>query len=381
MSTEHSIHSSVNPLFSEKGILFPVLLLIGVGIIMVSSASSYISMAEHNSMYFYMKKQMLFALAGLVIMGICASIPYRIYKGSAYIILLAALALLLAGLVPGWKVSAGGAARWLRVGGFTFQPTEFVKLAAVLFLGYSLARKQEGISSFSIGFIPHFFLFMILAGLIMMQPDFGTTVVIGVIFWGMMFVSGVKILHLMSPLPLILPLAYFLVLKVPYRFKRIMGFMNPWDDPYNTGYQITQSLKAFGAGGVTGKGLALGMQKMHYLPEPHTDFIFSILGEELGFIGVCCVLILYAILLGKGAAIARDSRDMFGKIVASGLILSIGIQCFFNIGVALGVLPTKGLTLPFISYGGTSLLVNMAGAGILMNIGAEARQMKWKRKA
>ncbi len=377
MSSENTIH----PLFSETGILFPVLLLMGIGIIMVSSASSSISMEEHNTLYFYMKKQMMFAGIGLVLMAVCASIPYKIYQGSAYVVLLACLVLLLAALVPGWKVSAGGAARWLRVGGFCIQPTEFLKPAMVLFLGYSLAKKQENISLFSIGFVPHFFLFLLVGGLIMLQPDFGTTIVLALIFWGMMFVSGVRFLHLLSPLPLLIPLAYFLVFKVPYRLKRIMGFLHPWDDPYGTGYQITQSLKAFGAGGITGKGLGLGMQKMHYLPEPHTDFIFSILGEELGFIGVCFVLVLYAILLGKGSAIARDSRDMFGKIVATGLILSIGVQCVFNIGVALGVLPTKGLTLPFISYGGSSLLMNMAAAGILMNIGAEARKTKWQVQA
>jgi len=209
--------------------------------------------------------------------------------------------------------------------------------------------------------------------LIINQPDFGTIVVMALICWGMMFVAGVRLLHLLSPLPLVIPILYFLVFKVEYRLLRIMTFLNPWDDPYNTGYQITNSLKAFGSGGLTGKGIGLGMQKMHYLPEPHTDFIFSIIGEELGLIGVIAILILYGIILVTGTRIARQSDTLFGAITASGITLYIGVQVIINTGVALGVLPTKGLTLPFISYGGTSLVINMAAMGILMNIGASGK--------
>jgi cell division protein FtsW len=169
---------------------------------------------------------------------------------------------------------------------------------------------------------------------------------------------------------LLIPLIYFLVVKVQYRMDRILGFLNPWEDPYNTGYQVTHSLKAFGSGGIFGKGIGLGMQKMHYLPEPHTDFIFSIIGEELGLIGVITVLALYLILLLKGIRIAKTSKTMFGAVTAAGLTMYIGLQVIINTGVTLGLLPTKGLTLPFISYGGTSLIVNMAAMGILMNIGA-----------
>ncbi len=223
---------------------------------------------------------------------------------------------------------------------------------------------------FSVGFVPHAFIFALFACLIILQPDFGTIVVLGMITWGMMFIAGVKITHLLSPAPLLIPIIYFWVYKVDYRLERILSFLNPWDDPYNTGYQITHSLKAFGSGGIFGKGIGLGMQKMHYLPEPHTDFIFSIIGEELGLMGVLCVLSLYLILLLKGIQIAKTSKSLFGAITASGLTIYIGIQVIINTGVALGVLPTKGLTLPFISYGGTSLLINMAAMGILMNIGA-----------
>jgi cell division protein FtsW len=361
---------TIHPFFSEKSILFPVILLAGIGIVMVYSASSSISMETHNSLFFYMKKQAFFLGISLCVMFVTASFPYRLYRSFSYIILFAAIALLVAVLVPALNVKAGGAHRWLNFGGLTFQPAEFAKLALILFLGYSLSKKQDMIRLFSVGFIPHAFIFAIFACLIIFQPDFGTIVVMGMITWGMMFIAGVRIWHLISPMPLLIPVIYFLVVKVEYRLERILSFVNPWDDPYNTGYQITHSLKAFGSGGLFGKGIGLGMQKMHYLPEPHTDFIFSIIGEELGLVGVIIVLSLYLTLLLKGIRIAKTSESLFGAITAAGLTLYIGVQVIINTGVALGVLPTKGLTLPFISYGGTSLVINMAAMGILMNIGA-----------
>ena len=359
-----------HPFFSEKSILFPVILLSGIGIVMVYSASSSISMENHNTVFYYMKKQILFLGISMCVMFITASFPYKLYRSFSYIILFAAIALLIAVLFPSLNIKAGGATRWLDLGGITCQPAEFAKLALILFLGYSLSKKQEMIKSFSVGFIPHVFIFTLFACLIIIQPDFGTIVVLGMITWGMMFIAGVKITHLLSPTPLLIPVIYFLVYKVEYRLERILSFLNPWDDPYNTGYQITHSLKAFGSGGLFGKGIGLGMQKMHYLPEPHTDFIFSIIGEELGLVGVIAILSLYLILLLKGIDIAKTSKSLFGTITAAGLTIYIGVQVIINTGVALGVLPTKGLTLPFISYGGTSLIINMAAMGILMNIGA-----------
>ncbi len=360
----------IHPFLSEKSILFPVVLLSGLGIIMVYSASSAIAMEDHSNVYFYMRKQAIFCFISLCVMFVTASFPYKLYKSFAYIILFTAMALLVAVLFPALNIKAGGASRWLNFGGFTFQPAEFAKLALIIFLGYSLSKKKELIKEFSVGFFPHVFIFTIFASLIIVQPDFGTIIVLGLITWGMMFIAGVKISHLISPAPLIIPLVYFLIVKVEYRLERILSFLDPWGDPYNTGYQITHSLKAFGSGGIFGKGLGLGMQKMHYLPEPHTDFIFSIIGEELGLIGVIVVLSLYLILLLKGIKIAKESNSEFGAVMAAGLTIYIGIQVIINTGVALGVLPTKGLTLPFISYGGTSLVVNMAAMGILMNIGA-----------
>ncbi len=362
--------NTIHPFFSEKSILFPVILLSGIGIIMVYSASSAISMESHDTLFYYMKKQLLFLGISLCVMFVTASFPYKLYRSFSYIILFAAIALLVAVLFPALNIKAGGAHRWLNLGGLTFQPAEFAKLALILFLGYSLSKKQDLVKIFSIGFVPHVFVFGLFACLIIIQPDFGTVVVLGMITWGMMFIGGVKIIHLLSPAPLIAPIFYFWVYKVDYRLERILTFLNPWDDPYNAGYQITHSLKAFGSGGIFGKGIGLGMQKMHYLPEPHTDFIFSIIGEELGLIGVFAVFVLYLVLLLKGIDIAKHSNSLFGAITAAGLTMYIGIQVIINTGVALGVMPTKGLTLPFISYGGTSLVINMAAMGILMNIGA-----------
>ncbi len=363
-------HSRIHPFFSEKAILFPVIMLCGIGIVMVYSASSAISMANHDTLFYYMKKQAIFFGLSLGIMFVAASFPFKAFQHLSYLILIAALALLVAVLIPSLNVEANGASRWLNLGGFTFQPAEFAKLALIIFLGYSLSKKQTMIKDFSVGFIPHALVFGLFACLIIIQPDFGTIVVMGAITWGMMFIAGVRIRHLLSPAPLIIPLVYFLVVKVDYRLERILIFFNPWQDPYGKGYQITNSLKAFGSGGFFGKGIGLGMQKMHYLPEPHTDFIFSIIGEELGLVGVLAVLALYLILLFKGIQIAKNTTSVFGAITAAGLTIYIGVQVMINTGVALGLLPTKGLTLPFISYGGTSLIINMAAMGILMNIGA-----------
>ena len=362
----------IHACFGESAILFPVLLLVGMGIVMVYSASAALAVIRFDNNLFYMQRQAAFALLSLGVMFTTALMPYRIFKVFAYLFMGLAVVLLVAVQVPGVGHSAGGACRWIALAGFTFQPSEFTKLALVLFLAYSLSKKQdqEMIKDFSVGFMPHVILLVVLSILILMQPDFGTVMILGCITWGMMFVAGVRLVHLMLPLPFLAPVAYFLVYRVDYRMDRILAFMNPWDDPLNTGYQITHSLKAFGSGGIFGKGIGLGMQKLHYLPEPHTDFILSVIGEELGLVGVLVILVLYCIVLWRGAAIARNAPDLFGSLVAAGIIITLGLQVVINAGVAMGVLPTKGLTLPFLSYGGTSLIVNMAFMGILMSIGA-----------
>jgi cell division protein FtsW len=368
-----SISKPLHPIFSEKAIFFSVLLLAGLGIIMVYSASSGISIQKFNNNFHYLQRQALFCLISFGVLIFAASFPYKFLRPLSYIIFLTSIVLLIAVLIPSINIEAGGAHRWISLGSITFQPAEFAKLALIIFLSYSLSKKQELITSYTIGFFPHLIIFGLFAILILIQPDFGSVIILGMITWGMMFIAGVPILHLLSPIPFLVPILYFAVYKVSYRMDRIFAFLNPWDDPFNTGYQITHSLKAFGSGGLFGKGLGLSIAKLHYLPEPHTDFIFSIIGEELGLIGVLSVFILYSIILIRGAKIARTSENVFGSMVAAGLTISLALQVIINTGVALGTLPTKGLTLPFLSYGGTSLLINMAAIGILINIGASVK--------
>ncbi|MBF0199728.1 MAG: putative lipid II flippase FtsW [Desulfamplus sp.] len=371
--TKKNTKREMHPFLNEVAILFPVVILAGLGLVMIHSASASISFSEHGTPFYYVQKQSVFCVLGLLIMFTASSIHYRILNPMAYIILILAFFFLIAINIPELRVKAGGAYRWLKLGGITFQPSEFVKLAFIIFLAYSLNKKQEQINRFFVGFFPHAIIFGVFALLILNQPDLGSVIILGAITWGMMFVAGVKIWQLITPAPLLIPLIYFYVYKVPYRMDRLFAYLNAWEDPLNTGYQITHSLKAFGSGGFFGKGVGLGMQKLHYLPEPHTDFIFSIIGEELGLVGVLIILGLYTTILMRGALIAKGADTLFGTLTAAGLTISLGLQVAINTGVTMGLLPTKGLTLPFLSYGGTSLLISMAGMGILMNIGSHKK--------
>ncbi|MGD2271153.1 MAG: putative lipid II flippase FtsW [Desulfobacterales bacterium] len=349
-------------------LLFPVLFLVGVGIVMVYSASSALALKKFGSGYFFLKKQTLFALTGTVALVVCRHFPYRWYRSLTYPILFMAIAFLCAIHISGFGYAAGGSSRWLRLGDFTFQPSEFARFALVLYLAYSLDKKHAQIKEFSIGFLPHILVLGIFILLIFIQPDFGSVVIFAALTWIMMFVGGVRPAHLLSSLVLLLPVGYLVMMNAEYRLKRILSFLNPWQYPAEEGYQIIHSLMAFGTGGIWGTGVGKGYQKLFYLPEPHTDFIFSVIGEELGLIGVLTILFLYIVILGRGIRIARNAGDSFGSLLATGLTLAITLQVCVNMGVTLGLLPTKGLTLPFLSYGGTSLLVNMASIGILMNI-------------
>jgi cell division protein FtsW len=222
----------------------------------------------------------------------------------------------------------------------------------------------------SIGLLPHIIVFGCFAALIVMQPDFGMAAMIAMIVWIMLFVGGARLSYLFIAFVAMVSLAYYLLIHSGYRLTRLATFMNPWQYENDAGYQIVHSLMAFGSGGVFGTGIGNGYQKLFYLPEPHTDFIFSVIGEELGLVGVCFVTCLYAMLVWRGMVIAMKARDDFGTLLAAGLTLALGVHVCINAGVALGLLPTKGLTLPFISYGGTSLVINAAAVGILMNISA-----------
>ena len=353
-------------------LLFPVLFLVGVGIVMVYSASSALALKKYGTDYFFLKKQGLFALAGIVTLVVFTHVPYRLYRYLTYPLLISAFCLLMAIQLSDFGYAAGGSARWLRFGGLSFQPSEFARFVLIIFLAYSMNKKRERIKEFSVGFLPHILVLGVFSILILMQPDFGSVVLLAAITWIMMFVGGVRLLHLLSVLLVAAPAGYFLMFHAEYRIRRIMSFLDPWQYQADEGYQITHSLMAFGTGGIWGTGIGKGYQKLFYLPEPHTDFIFSVIGEELGLYGVMFILVLYALVLWRGITISRNTRDLFGAFLAAGLTTAIGLQVFVNMAVTLGLLPTKGLTLPFLSYGGTSLLISMASVGILMNIGSNS---------
>jgi cell division protein FtsW len=353
-------------------LLFPVLFLVGVGVVVVYSASSALALKMFGNDYYFLTKQAVFALGGLVALVAARHVPYRWYRALTYPMLFLAIGMLVGIHVTGLGYSAGGATRWLRIGGITFQPSEFARLALVFYLAYSMDKKKDQLRTFSVGFVPHMVVLAVFTILIFMQPDFGSVIIFTAITWIMLFIGGVRLVHLLSALLLLLPAVYYLMVTAEYRLKRLLSFLNPWQYPADEGYQIIHSMMAFGTGGLWGTGIGKGYQKLFYLPEPHTDFIFSVIGEELGLVGVLFILLLYVVILWRGVVIARNAGDAFGAYLAVGLTLAMTLQVSVNMGVALGLLPTKGLTLPFLSYGGTSLMVNMVSIGILMNISASA---------
>jgi cell division protein FtsW len=355
---------------SELILLFAVLLLTGIGIVMVYSASSALAMKQFGTDLYFVKKQLLFALIGIFMMFACKYFPYRYYRRLTYPSVVLAFILLVAVQFSGIGYAAGGAQRWLSFGKFSFQPSEFARLVMIIYLAYSMDKKRNRIKEFSIGFLPHMIMMSGFICLIILQPDFGSVVILGAITWLMLFIGGVRIFYLLSTMALLLPIAYFFMISADYRARRWLGFIDPWQYRADEGYQIVHSLMAFGTGGIWGTGIGKGYQKLFYLPEPHTDFIFSVIGEELGLIGVSAIIVLYAIILWKGICISKNSTDNYGALIAAGLTIAFGLEVFINMGVSLGLMPPKGLPLPFISYGGTSLLLSMISVGILMNIGA-----------
>ncbi len=356
--------------FYDVQLLFPVLFLVGVGIVMVYSASSALALKKFGSDFFFLKKQALFALAGVIVLVAGRHFPYRYYRVLAYPLIALSLGLLALIHFTDLGLTAGGSTRWMQLGSFSFQPSEFARIALVIYLAYSMEKKADQIKTFSIGFVPHVLVLGVFVALIFIQPDFGTVFILGALTWIMLFIGGVRFSQLFATMLVILPVAYLFLINAEYRAKRILGFLNPWEHSSDEGYQIVHSLMAFGTGGLWGTGIGKGYQKLFYLPEPHTDFIFSVIGEELGLLGVVIIIGLYAWIVIRGIAIARSAPDLFGAYLAVGLTIAMGLQIVVNMGVALGLLPTKGLTLPLLSYGGTSLLLNMASIGILMNISA-----------
>ncbi len=355
----------------DRILLMGTLMLLLIGVVMVYSASSVLALKRFGSDTYFFRRHVVNVLAAILVLIICRHVPYACYRKMAYPLLAVALLLLIAVYLPGVGRAVGGARRWLTVFGVSVQPSEFAKLALIIYLAHSMSKKQETIKTFTIGFLPHAIVFTVFAVLIVIQPDFGTAVLLTLVAWTMLFVGGVRLFHLFTAVGAVLPVVYYLVTHAGYRVKRLITFLDPWSYESDAGYQIVHSLMAFGSGGLIGSGLGNSYQKLFYLPEPHTDFVLSVLGEELGLGGVCLVVGLYVMILWRGIAVAMKARDLFAVYLAVGLICALGLQVFVNVGVAMGLLPTKGLTLPLVSYGGTSLVMHAAGIGILMNISAQ----------
>jgi len=288
-----------------------------LGVVMVFSSSSIMAVREHADSLYFLKRQGLYALVGLSLMAGLMHFNYLYLRKLAVPILFACLFLLILVLVPGLGSKIGGAKRWIRLAGFSLQPAEFAKLGLIIFLAHSLARKQDKMKSFKLGFLPYMVVLAILLALLLAQPDLGSALTLGVVAMAMMFVAGTRPVYIAGLGILALPFLYFLVMNVDYRRRRILAFLNPWEDPSNTGFQIIQSWIAFGSGGALGNGLGESKQKLFYLPEAHTDFIFSVVGEELGFAGVIVIAAMFLLLLLRGFKAATNAPDNFGGYLAS----------------------------------------------------------------
>ncbi len=344
------------------------------GIVMVYSASGVIGQEKFNNTFYFVTRQIVWAVLGLIAMLALMKINYQRFASPTFILaLLVASATLLIAVL--FFAPRNGARRWITFGAFSAQPSELAKIAFIFFMAYFLARRNEDDEErvFQATFLPAGVIAAILAALILKEPDLGTTLMIFVIFIVMMISGRVPWLHLMSLVPVALLGFYFLVLRTSWRWERMMAFLNPENDPQGKGYQILQSLYAVGAGGFSGAGLGAGKQKLHYLPEPHSDFIFAVIGEELGFIGSLAVILVFGLLLWRCLKASFRAPDRFGQLLGIGLTTMLVAQAFFNISVVLSLVPTKGIPLPFISAGGSSLLFALAAIGILLNISEQAK--------
>lgn len=349
------------------------ILLLVIGVVMVYSASAVLAFREFGDVLYYLKRQALFAALGIIAMFFTMNTDYWIWKKYAKIALIVCFILLLAVLIPGIGVVRGGARSWLGIGSFGIQPSEFMKMGMIIFMSKWLSEQQNMITQFTRGLLPPLGLMGLAFGLIMLQPDLGTGAVLVGATLLIIYTAGARLLHL-SYLGMVGAAGLVgLIIAAPYRLKRITAFLDPWQDPLGAGYQAIQSLYAIGPGGLVGLGLGMSRQKYSYLPEPQTDFIFSIIAEELGFIGGSFVLLLFTLLVWRGIRTAITAPDTFGSLLATGIVGMIAVQVIINIGVVIGMFPVTGITLPLISAGGSSLTLMLTSIGILLNISRYSR--------
>ncbi len=338
------------------------------GIIMIYSASYIWAEYKFNDPFKFVKHQGLFFIIGIIMMLITSKIPYRVYFEKANTLLLISIILLILVIIPGIGTVRNGSRSWFGIGSFGIQPSEFAKLTLIIFTSKYLTKNEKNLKYIKKGVLPILGIVILVFGLIMLQPDFGTGMIILVSIIGLLFVSGVDFKFFIR-LGLIGLIGIVLLIAIaPYRLERILSFLNPWSDPLGSGFQIIQSLYAIGPGGLFGQGFMNSRQKHFYLPEPQTDFIFSIISEEFGFLGILIVAALFTIIIFKGFKIAQNSGDKFAKFLAFGITFGLAFQAILNLMVVVGLIPVTGVTLPFLSYGGSSLLITLISMGVLLNI-------------
>lgn len=352
----------------DKWVFFAVAALLALGVTMVLSTSYLYSQERFTDGTYFFRKQLIAMGAGLVALVICSFIPTAVYRRLAYPLLAVTLVILVLVLIPGIGLARGGARRWLTLPGFAFQPAELAKLAIVFYLAHSMSKKENAIQTFSIGVIPHLMVAGLVVGLLLLEPDFGTALILVVVLYLMLFMGGVKVHHLLATAAMALPLLLYVMVTAEYRLRRLMTFLDPWREPSSSGFQVVQSLIAFGSGQFWGRGLGESRQKLFYLPEAHTDFVFSVIGEELGLLGALLVLALFGVIVLRGLRLTARIEEPFEQYLAFGLTVLLGLQALIHMGVVMGLMPAKGLVLPFISYGGSAMVINLTEAGILLGL-------------
>lgn len=353
----------------SKFILIISACLITLGLTFIYSSSCVIAYSEYNDAAFFLKRQFVFLLIGIIVIYKTINLKMEYYKQYADYLYFSSIALLILVLIPGIGKSAGGSFRWISLGLFKVQAGEIFKCASIVYLSMSLAEKKDKILSLKIEIISHLILPTTGMILLLFEPDFGTAFIILSVTFIMLFISGVRIIYLLSGSLFALPILINVIASSPYRMARVISFIDPWGHRQEGGYQVVQSLITFGSGGLWGKGIGRGFSKLYFLPAAHTDFILSIIGEELGFIGICLTIFCFAIIISSGFYIAIKCKETFEVYLAFGLTSLLAIQAVLNIFVALGLLPTKGLTLPLVSYGGSSLISTCWIIGVLVHLG------------
>jgi cell division protein FtsW len=361
----------------DPWVIGPVAALLLIGLVMVASASIGISEKETGEAFYYFQRQLIYVLAGLVAAAAGLAVPTRVWDKYSMYLMAAALLLLLLVLIPGIGASVNGARRWMRLGVMNFQVSELARVLLLTYIASYAVRRADDLRANFVGFMKPVGVLALAAALLLLEPDFGAATVLLATGIAVLFLAGAKLYHLLVPVVLGTGALGALAVLSPYRLRRLTGFLDPWGDPFNSGFQLVQSLIAIGRGEWFGVGLGASVQKLFYLPEAHTDFVFAVFAEEFGFLGVVIVIGLFALLVGRALKISRDAAvagQTFQSYLAAAIGIWLGLQAFVNIGVNMGLLPTKGLTLPLLSYGGSSMLVTLAWLGLLLRIHHETQQ-------